>query len=113
MSGQISGLRNISLVHLTKTLSDQLGPSGITVNLVHPGMTRTEKSAPSFEEQAKKEGVTAEEIEGSFAKNVAIRRIVDAQEIGYIVAFLASPKATAVTGESIAAGGGSGHAVFQ
>ena len=35
-------------------------------------------------------------------------RIIDAREIGYIVAFLASPKAEAITGEVIAAGGGSG-----
>jgi len=33
----MSGMRNTALVHLTKTLSDQLGPDGITVNIVHPG----------------------------------------------------------------------------
>lgn len=35
-------MRNTALVHLTKTLSDQLGPNGITVNIVHPGVTRIE-----------------------------------------------------------------------
>ena len=43
-SGVISGLRNAAIVHLTKTLADQLGPQGITVNLVHPGATRTERT---------------------------------------------------------------------
>jgi len=57
--------------------------------------------------------VTAEEIERRAAQNIAIRRIVDAKEIGYVVCFLASPKATAITGEVIAAGGGSQRAVFQ
>ncbi|HXH12586.1 MAG TPA: SDR family oxidoreductase [Alphaproteobacteria bacterium] len=112
-SGNISGLRNAAIVHLTKTLSDQLGPHGITVNLVHPGTTRTERSGPMYAERARREGVTVEEIERRIAQNIAIRRIVDAKEVGYVVAFLASPKAAAITGEVIAAGGGSQRAVFQ
>jgi NAD(P)-dependent dehydrogenase (short-subunit alcohol dehydrogenase family) len=112
-SGNISGLRNAAIVHLTKTLSDQLGPAGITVNLVHPGTTRTERSGPMYAERARREGVTVEEIERRVAQNTAIRRIVDAKEIGYVVAFLASPKATAITGEVVAAGGGSQRAVYQ
>jgi NAD(P)-dependent dehydrogenase (short-subunit alcohol dehydrogenase family) len=112
-SGNISGLRNAAIVHLTKTLSDQLGPHGITVNLVHPGATRTERTGPTYAERARREGVTVEEIERRVSQNTAIRRIVDAKEIGYVVAFLASPKATAITGEVIAASGGSQRAVFQ
>jgi NAD(P)-dependent dehydrogenase (short-subunit alcohol dehydrogenase family) len=112
-SGTISGLRNISLVHLTKTLSDQLGPSGITVNLVHPGTTRTERSGPMYAERARREGVTVEQIEGLIAQNIPIRRIVDAQEVAYVVTFLASERAAAVTGETVSAGGGSGNAVHQ
>ena len=112
-AGDISGLRNAAIVHLTKTLSIQLGPSGITVNLVHPGYTRTEKSGPDHEELARQQSVTVEDIERSIARNTSIGRIVDAQEIGYVVAFLASPKAAPITGEVIAAGGGSGQAVFQ
>jgi len=38
--GNISGLRNAAVVHLTKTLADELGAYGIHVNLVHPGQTR-------------------------------------------------------------------------
>jgi NAD(P)-dependent dehydrogenase (short-subunit alcohol dehydrogenase family) len=112
-SAAISGMRNAAIVHLTKALSDQLGPSGIRVNLVHPGTTRTERSAPMYAEQARREGVTVEEIERRIAQNIAIRRIVEAREIGYVVTFLASPKSTAITGEVIAAGGGSMRAVFQ
>ncbi|MBI3330333.1 MAG: SDR family oxidoreductase [Nitrospinae bacterium] len=109
----ISGLRNAAIVHLTKSLSDQLGPHGITVNLIHPGATRTERSGPTYAEQARQQGVSVEEIERRVAQNIAIRRIVDAKEIGYVVCFLASPKGTAITGETIAAGGGSMRAVFQ
>jgi NAD(P)-dependent dehydrogenase (short-subunit alcohol dehydrogenase family) len=97
-SGNISGLRNAAIVHLTKTLSDQLGQHGITVNLVHPGATRTERTDAATEKRA--------------ATN-AIRRIVDASEIAQVVTFLASTKAANVTGIAIDASGGSIPVMFQ
>ena len=97
-SGNISGLRNAAIVHLTKTLADQLGRHGITVNLVHPGATRTERTEAETERRA---------------SGNAIGRIVDAREIGLVVAFLASAKAAAVTGVAIDASGGSIPVMFQ
>ena len=110
--GAISGMRNIALTHFTKTLSNQLGPKGVTVNIVHPGATRTEQTEGSQIAKARELGITVEEVETQSASNLDIRRIVDSQEIAYLVAFLVSPKAGAITGESIAAGGGAGSAVF-
>jgi NAD(P)-dependent dehydrogenase (short-subunit alcohol dehydrogenase family) len=97
-SGNISGLRNAAVVHLTKTLADELGAHGITVNLVHPGPTRTERTDAETERRA--------------ATN-AIRRMVDAREIAQVVAFLASTKAANVTGVAIDASGGSIPVMFQ
>ena len=97
-SGNISGLRNAAIVHLTKTLADELGAHGITVNLVHPGATRTERTDTETERRA--------------ASN-AIRRIVDASEIAQVVTFLASTKAANVTGVAIDASGGSIPVMFQ
>jgi NAD(P)-dependent dehydrogenase (short-subunit alcohol dehydrogenase family) len=97
-AGNISGLRNAAIVHLTKTLADQLGTHGITVNLVHPGLTRTERTDEETERRA---------------RGNAIRRIVDAREIGLVVAFLASTKAAAITGVAIDASGGSIPVMFQ
>lgn len=111
-SGVISGMRNAAVVHLTKTLADQLGQHGITVNLVHPGITRTERTGPDFAERARREGVSVEEIERRIAQNHAIRRIVDAQEIAQVVTFLASARSGAITGVAIDASGGSIPVVF-
>src|SRR5215468_3684610 len=97
-SGNISGLRNAAIVHLTKTLADELGAHGITVNLVHPGPTRTERTDAETERRA--------------AQN-AIRRIVDASEIAQVVTFLASTKAANITGVAIDASGGSIPVMFQ
>jgi NAD(P)-dependent dehydrogenase (short-subunit alcohol dehydrogenase family) len=111
-AGVLSGLRNAAIVHLTKTLADQLGADGITVNLIHPGTTRTERSGPMYAAQAQREGISAEEMERRVAQRNAIHRIVDAQEIGYAVAFLASSKAGAITGVAVDASGGSIPVVF-
>ena len=117
-AGNLSGgARNVSLVHATKTLSNHLGRYGITVNCIHPGTTRTERTPGLLEGRAAQLGITAEELEerdfapGSGRGN-AICRMVDASEIGYLTAYLCSDKAWAITGELIAAGGGTGNAVY-
>ncbi len=66
-----------------------------------------------YEEQARQQGTTVEVIESQVAQNNAIKRIVDAKEIGHIAAFLCSPKAGAITGVAIDASGGSIPVVFQ
>jgi NAD(P)-dependent dehydrogenase (short-subunit alcohol dehydrogenase family) len=117
-AGNLSGgARNVSLVHFTKTLSVQLGRYGITVNCIHPGITRTERTPSLLAARAAELGTTPDEAErrdfahGSPRGN-AIGRMVDATEIGYVTVFLASDKAWSITGEVIVANGGAGQAVY-
>jgi NAD(P)-dependent dehydrogenase (short-subunit alcohol dehydrogenase family) len=89
----IAGVRNSAVSSLTKNLADELGPKGVNVVAIHPGTTRAGQTIdPAVEARAK--------------ASVSIGRIVDASEIAYLVAFLASPKSIAINGETIAAGGG-------
>ncbi len=117
-AGNLSGgARNVSLVHLTKTLSNQLGRYGITVNCIHPGTVRTEATPARLAARAAQLGISQEALErrdfapGSPSAN-AICRMVDASEIAFLATFLASDKAWAITGEVIAAAGGTGTAVY-
>ncbi len=117
-AGNLSGgARNTALVHMTKTLAVQLGRFGITVNCIHPGTTRTERTPSLLAEQAKNQGITAEEVEKrNFAPDAprgnAICRMVDAAEIAYVTAFLASDKSWAISGELVVATGGAGRSVY-
>jgi NAD(P)-dependent dehydrogenase (short-subunit alcohol dehydrogenase family) len=106
-----AGGRNIAIVHASKTLSDELGPFGITSNVVHPSMTVTPWLDQRITADAERRGVNRAEVERDFSQTNAIRRIVDATEIAHVVAFLASPKAGSITGETIAAGGGAQRGV--
>ncbi len=118
IAGNLSGgARNTSLVHFTKTLATQLGRSGITVNCIHPGITRTERTANMLAERAKRKGMTPEEIEANdFAQGApranAIGRMIDASEVAHLATFLCSEKAWAISGEVIAADGGGGSSVY-
>lgn len=118
IAGNLSGgARNTSLVHFTKTLAVQLGQFGITVNCIHPGPTRTERTAIQVAAMAKDEGLSPEEVEArefglDAPRGNALGRIVDATEIAYLAAFLASDKGWAVTGEVVTASGGATKAVY-
>jgi NAD(P)-dependent dehydrogenase (short-subunit alcohol dehydrogenase family) len=111
-SNVISGMRNAAVCHLTKTLSDQLGPAGITVNAIHPGVIQTEHIVELFQTEARKRGLTPGEIEAEYASATPIRRIIKAEEVGYAVAFLASDLAAAITGESLAVDGGITRGIY-
>ena len=95
----IASLRNAGVATITKNLADELGPKGINVTVVHPGATRTERDF-------------APEVEAQLAASVSLGRLVDAEEVAWVVAFLASPKSVAINGDAIAAGGGSVGAIY-
>ena len=102
----IGSIRNVAVVAMTKNLGDELGPHGINVNCIHPGMTRTERTPGMFEARASREGISVAEAEAQMAAGNSVRRVIDAEDIASVVAFLASPKSSAINGDIIAAGGG-------
>lgn len=109
----LSGMRNAALVHFTKTLSDEVGRDGITVNIVHPGVTRTEHIESWFHEMAAAEGVSFEAIvEREAAGPAALRRMLEVHEVADPIVFLASQLGSGITGESLAVDGGLSRAVF-
>lgn len=108
----ISGMRNLAIAHMTKTLSDQLGPNGITVNLIHPGVVDTPHIEELYEREGKKQNKTPEQVKQGYIDNTPIRRTLAPIEMGYLIGFLASPKAGAITGESIGIDGGLTRGIF-
>lgn len=111
-SGTIPGsTRNVAIAALTKNLADELGPKGINVTVVHPGATRTEKTADVVARKAAEEGIDLDEAEKALFGQSLIGRIVEAEEVATVVTFLASPRSVAINGDAIAVGGGSPRAI--
>jgi NAD(P)-dependent dehydrogenase (short-subunit alcohol dehydrogenase family) len=107
----VGSMRNIAVAALTKNMADELGPAGIQVTVVHPGVTRTERTAPLIAEKAKASGRSVGEIEREMAEGNSIRHLVDAREVADVVAFLCSPRSRAINGDAIAVGGGAPRAI--
>ena len=102
----IGSIRNVAVAAMTKNLADELGPSGINVTVVHPGLTRTEATPGVVAARAAASGADPAEIEARMAAGNAIRKLVDAEEVAWVVAFLCSPRSVAITGDAIVCGGG-------
>jgi NAD(P)-dependent dehydrogenase (short-subunit alcohol dehydrogenase family) len=101
----IGSIRNIAVVALTKNLAEELGPFGINATVVHPALTRTEKTPAVIAALAQRQGIREAEAEKRMVNNLS-GRWVDARDIAYVVTFLASPKAASINGDVVAAGGG-------
>ncbi len=91
---------------LIKTLSNEYGPYNILVNNVCPGYTATARLLSLTDTLAKKEGVEAKQIEERWASQAPLRRIGQPEEFANMVVFLASERASYITGVSIAVDGG-------
>jgi NAD(P)-dependent dehydrogenase (short-subunit alcohol dehydrogenase family) len=102
----IGSMRNVSVAAMTKNLADELGPQGVNVTVVHPGLTRTEAFPATVAAIAEAQGIERAEAERRLARHNTLGRIVDAGEVAAVVAFLASPRSVAINGDAVACGGG-------
>jgi NAD(P)-dependent dehydrogenase (short-subunit alcohol dehydrogenase family) len=108
----VSAVRNVAVAAMSKNLADELGPKGVNVTVVHPGLTRTERTPESAAAMAKARGVTVEELEQRLAGAISIGRLVTAEEVAAVVAFLASPKSVALNGDPVVASGGARGPIY-
>jgi len=95
------------LISLTKTLGRELGPEGIAVNAIAPGIVDT----PQLDVDAADAGVSPEEIRRRYASESPIGRIGRPEEIAGIVAFLASESGAAFVGQIVQPNGGTNRAL--
>jgi 3-oxoacyl-[acyl-carrier protein] reductase len=91
---------------LVKTLANEYGRDNVTVINVCPGYTRTARLAGLAERLARSEGVAPEQIEERWTRQVPLGRLAEPEEFANVVAFLASERASYLTGASIAVDGG-------
>ena len=108
----ISSTLRAGLSALTKTLATQVGPDGITVNAVLPGHALTDRQYHLAEIRSAQDGITEEAYFARVAAEIPLRRLASADEIGNVVAFLASAAAGYVTGTSLAVDGGLTRGTF-
>jgi len=89
-----------------KTMSNELGQFGITVNNILPGFTKTQRLDSLINDTAAKKNKEVQEIERQMMQEIPARRFGDPAELAAVAAFLASPAAAYVNGVSIPVDGG-------
>lgn len=89
-----------------RTLANEVAPFGITVNNVLPGYTRTDRVEELAESIAQRDGIDPGEAVGRWEQDIPMGRLGEPREFAALVAFLASERASYITGTSITVDGG-------
>lgn len=108
----IGSVRNASVVAMTKNFSHELGPFGINVVAVHPGAIYTERSPELIERYAATHEIPVDEARRRMYESNDLHRTIHPEDVGAVVAFLASPRAVGITGDVVSTGGGTERAIF-
>lgn len=102
----LSNSLRLSVVGMAKTLSGQLGVHGIRINCVSPGSYETDRIHEVVEADAKAKGVPVEAARHEREKEIPLGRMGKPEELGEVIAFLLSPRASYLTGATISVDGG-------
>ena len=102
----LSNVMRPAVAGLAKSLSRALGAENILVNVVIPGVIKTERAMGGRESTAKRLGITFEESVARVEREVPLGRLGEPEEFGAMVAFLASPEASYISGGVFAVDGG-------
>jgi 3-oxoacyl-[acyl-carrier protein] reductase len=102
----LSNTVRAGLTGWAKTLSTEVAADSVTVNNVAPGWTLTEHQDELAETRGRAAGLTKDEMVAQWASQIPMRRLASAEEIGAAVAFLASERASYITGVTLQVDGG-------
>ncbi len=102
----VSNTVRAAVANWSKTLANELGPFGITVNNVLPGSTDTGRLDSIIRTKAQASGKTEQEIRDQMASEIPARRIGKPEEFGAAAAFLCTPAAAYINGINLPVDGG-------
>ncbi len=94
-----------AVVGFTKTLAMELGPLGIRVNAILPGVVEGDRIRRVIGSKAQARGITYEEMQDEFLRHVSLRTAVKPGQIADQIVFLCSPRGRTISGQAISIDG--------
>ena len=89
------------IIGLTQSLAKELGPAGISVNAVLPGIVKGPRIEGVIRDRAAQLGLSYEDMEKQYLEKVSLRRMVTAEDVAHAVLFLVSPLGRNISGQSV------------
>lgn len=108
----LSGVFRTALASLSKSLANEYGPHGVLINTVCPGLYRTPLGESLLASAAERRGVSLAEAEADYAKDTALRRIGEPEQLGDFVASLCGRPGGHITGQLLTVDGGKTPSLF-
>ena len=102
----LSNAVRAGVVGLVKSLANEFGKDGILVNNVGPGFTATDRLRQLAQSRSMAQGVTEKEVYDAWAVDAAVKRLGEPREVADTIVWLASDRASYITGQTILVDGG-------
>ena len=102
----ISNALRIALTNWAKTISLEIAPDGVTINALMPGRIATDRIQQFYEVAAKQQNTDIETIKAEVGASIPMGRVGTVEEFAALAAFLASERASYITGTATAIDGG-------
>ena len=108
----VGGSVNAAMANFSKGLSGLGKKDGVNVNVIHPGLTETDRVITLMQQRAQANGITPDEARKQVMAKDGLRRIGQPEDVAELAVFLASPRARHIQGAAIAVDGGQTTGLF-
>jgi NAD(P)-dependent dehydrogenase (short-subunit alcohol dehydrogenase family) len=98
-----------AIVGMTKSLAIELGPQGVRVNAILPGVVEGERMDAVIAARAAASGISVEAMRQQYVEKISLRRMVSADDVAAMALFLSAPGARNLTGQVISVDGNVEH----
>ncbi|MEL6485375.1 MAG: SDR family oxidoreductase, partial [Bacteroidota bacterium] len=102
----LSNAMRLAVTGYVKTLSQEIGGSGVTLNILGPGYHDTERLQQIFTKTSKLKGVPEEEIRANFKEQTVVKEIGDPKDFASLAVWLLSSYSGYITGQTLTVDGG-------
>jgi len=102
----LSNAMRLAMVGFVKTLSQEIGNSGITLNILGPGYHETQRMVDLFKKNSEIKNISVDDVKAAFKKQTAVGALGDPKEFASLACWFLAPVSKYITGQTVSVDGG-------